>query len=163
MRLTRGASSAERTPIRTGSPRVISRVRLSLGAIALGTAQRARQYASEYATDRVAFGQPISRFQGVSFMLADAQMHLDAARLDVWDVLTEVDRMPVTRLERQVSMAVNHAGEVASSVTRNALQVLGGHGFITDHPVERWYRTTAGLSAIDFDCSCSPLTMSFSS
>ena len=138
--------------------RLVSRLRLSTAALALGTARRAREYASAYAMERVAFAKPIAAFQGVSFMLADAEMQIAAARLEVWDVATSLERADIDALERAVSLAVNYATAVACSVTRDAVQVLGGHGFIEDHPVERWYRSAAALSAVDFDPTCVPFS-----
>lgn len=139
--------------------RVISRLRLLPAAIALGAAQRAREYASDYATGRVAFGRPISSFQGVAFLLAEAQIQLDAARMQLWEVAAAGDNDDPSALEHAVSQAVSYAGSVAAAATRDAVQVLGGHGFITDHPVERWYRATAALSTLDFD----PSLVSFAS
>jgi alkylation response protein AidB-like acyl-CoA dehydrogenase len=136
-------------------PRAISRIRLLTAAVALGCAQRAREYASDYATERVAFGKAISSFQGVAFLMADAQMQIDAARLQLWKAALDLDDADNGTLERDVSLGVNYSTSIAASVTRDAVQVLGGHGFIADHPVERWYRATAGLSTLDCDPTCS--------
>jgi len=136
--------------------RVIARVRLSTGAMLVGCAQRAMEYASQYAVERIAFGRPIAALQGVSFMMAEARMQLDATRLELWAVASSIERAPVRDLERAVTRAVTYAGSVATSVTRDAVQVLGGHGFISDHPVERWYRSAAVLSTVDFDPLCVP-------
>ena len=125
-------------------------VRLTLAAAQCGMAQRATDYASKYATERIAFGKPIAAFQGVSFMLADAALRVGAARLELFDTAAHLNA-GTSRSEGPVSRAVNYAGVVACAVTRDAIQVLGGHGFITDHPVEIWYRCSAALSAIDFD------------
>jgi alkylation response protein AidB-like acyl-CoA dehydrogenase len=138
----------------------IERVRLLLGAVAIGVAQRAIDYASAYATDRVAFGRPIAGFQGVSFLLADKQIRVEAARLQVAFAATEVDAgasdLPALgRIRLAVRDAVNYAADVAAMTTRDAVQVLGGHGFIVDHPVELWYRAAAALAALDFDPLCS--------
>lgn len=133
----------------------VSRFRLTTGAIALGCAQRAQEYAAHYVTERVAFGRPLAAFQGVAFLMADAHMQLDAARLQLWDVASRLDGQLASSLEREVSLAVNYSTSIAAHVSRDSLQVLGGHGFITDHPVERWYRATAGLAAMDCDPSCS--------
>ena len=127
----------------------VSRVRLLLAAASVGCAQRAMEYASQYALDRVAFDKPIAAFQGISFLLADASMRIQAARLAMYHAASNIDRgLPS---ENDVSNAVNYAGVAATQATRDSLQVLGGHGFITDHPVELWYRSAAALSAIDFD------------
>ena len=136
--------------------RVLARLRLSTAALALGTARRAREHASAYAVERIAFAKPIAAFQGVSFMMAEAEMQIAAARLELWDAAVSLDRAGIGDLERAVSLAVNYANAVACSVTRDAVQVLGGHGFIEDHPVERWYRCAAALSAVDFDPTCVP-------
>jgi alkylation response protein AidB-like acyl-CoA dehydrogenase len=131
----------------------IGRLRLVPAAAAIGCARRAVEYAADYANQREAFGRAISSFQGVSFLLAEAAMRIQAARLELWDVAARIDEGQL-HTEATVSRAVNYAGAVAAESARDALQVLGGHGFITDHPVERWYRSTATLSTIDFDPAC---------
>jgi alkylation response protein AidB-like acyl-CoA dehydrogenase len=136
--------------------RGVGRLRLALAAAEVGTAQRANDYAATYATERIAFGQPIATFQGVSFLLAEAQIRIAAARLDIINAAIRIDAGDDSA-EEATTRAVNYAGVVATQVTRDAVQVLGGHGFITDHPVELWYRSAATLSAIDFD----PLRSSF--
>jgi alkylation response protein AidB-like acyl-CoA dehydrogenase len=135
--------------------RAVGRVRLSVAAAGIGTAQRAIDYASVYATERVAFGRPIAAFQGISFLLAEALTRVSAARSEILDTATRLDRPGAAGTEAAVTRAVNYAGVVATQSTRDALQVLGGHGFITDHPVELWYRAAATLSALDFDPLCS--------
>jgi alkylation response protein AidB-like acyl-CoA dehydrogenase len=135
----------------------IAHARMLGAAIALGGAQRATEYAAAYANERIAFGKPISTFQGVSFMLAEAALKIGAARLELIDMAWQVDAQDSTDLEARTTHAVNYAGQVAVASTRDAIQVLGGHGFITDHPVERWYRAAATLAALDHD----PLLSSF--
>ncbi len=133
----------------------ISRHRLHVAAALLGSAQRSIDYASTYANERIAFGKPISAFQGVSFLLAEAAIRVGAARVEMLDVANQIDAGDATRLEQATTNAVNYAGSVATQTARDAMQVLGGHGFITDHPVEIWYRTTAALATLDFDPLCS--------
>jgi alkylation response protein AidB-like acyl-CoA dehydrogenase len=129
---------------------VVGWIRLMVAAAQCGTAQRATDYAAKYATERIAFGKPIATFQGVSFMLADCALRIGAARLEMFDAAAHIDAgLPGT--EHVVTRAVNYAGVVGTSSTRDSLQVLGGHGFITDHPVELWYRSAAALSVLDFD------------
>jgi hypothetical protein len=132
-----------------------ARLRLLPAAVAVGCAARATEYAAVYASDRVAFGQPIAAFQGVSFMLAEAVIQIEACRLDLWSVAEEIDSGDPGAAERHVTRSVNYSCATAAAITRDAVQVLGGHGFIRDHPVERWYRATAMLSALDFDPTCS--------
>jgi len=138
----------------------VERIRLLVGAAAVGTAQRALDYAAEYAQQRVAFGRAIAGFQGVSFLLADKQMRVEAARLEVTEAAASIDlgrkgADDVRSLRHAVREAVNYATETAAMTTRDALQVLGGHGFLDDHPVELWYRSAAALAAVDFDPLCS--------
>lgn len=128
----------------------VQQLRLLNASAQVGTGQRAIEYAAEYATTRIAFGTPIAGFQGVSFPLAEGIMRLDAARLEINDVAERLD-LGVGVSEVDVARAVSYASEVALEATRDSVQTLGGHGFITDHPVEIWYRSAAALAALDFD------------
>ncbi|MBQ1019026.1 acyl-CoA dehydrogenase family protein [Micromonospora sp. D93] len=113
--------------------------RPTVGAQALGVARAAYEYALDYAKDRVQFGRPIIQNQAVAFALADMRMEIDAARLLVWRASwMGRNNRPFTGGEG--SMSKLKAGEVAVSVTEKAVQLLGGAGFLRDHPVERWYR-----------------------
>lgn len=128
----------------------VARTRLLAPAVALGGANRAREYATKYATERIAFGRPIFDFQGISFTLVDDQMRLDAARLGLLSVASGLDQGRTEALA-DVSRIVNETHAAATEATRNAIQVLGGHGFLTDHPTELWYRAAALLSTLDAD------------
>ncbi|MER7587009.1 acyl-CoA dehydrogenase family protein [Micromonospora sp. NPDC127501] len=113
--------------------------RPTVGAQALGVARAAYEYSLDYAKDRVQFGRPIIENQAVAFALADMRMEIDAARLLVWRASwMGRNNRPFTAGEG--SMSKLKAGEVAVSVTEKAVQLLGGAGFLRDHPVERWYR-----------------------
>ncbi|MEU7760742.1 MULTISPECIES: acyl-CoA dehydrogenase family protein [Micromonospora] len=113
--------------------------RPTVGAQALGVARAAYEYALDYAKERVQFGRPIIANQAVAFALADMKMEIDAARLLVWRASwMGRNNRPFTAGEG--SMSKLKAGEVAVSVTDKAVQLLGGAGFLRDHPVERWYR-----------------------
>jgi alkylation response protein AidB-like acyl-CoA dehydrogenase len=135
----------------------VDRLRLAAAAAQVGTAMRAVEYASKYATERVAFGRPIAGFQGVAFPLAEALMRIQEVRLEVTEAAVLLDADRYAEAAPAVTRAVNYAGEVAAEATRTAVQTLGGHGFIAEHPVEIWYRAAAALAAIDFD----PLRSSF--
>ncbi|MEH1098614.1 acyl-CoA dehydrogenase family protein [Micromonospora sp. CPCC 205561] len=113
--------------------------RPTVGAQALGVARAAYEYALDYARERVQFGRPIIENQAVAFALADMRTEIDAARLLVWRASwMGRNNRPFTAGEG--SMSKLKAGEVAVSVTGRAVQLLGGAGFLRDHPVERWYR-----------------------
>jgi alkylation response protein AidB-like acyl-CoA dehydrogenase len=145
----------------TDSPSVsasLQRVRLLLAAVQLGAAQRTIDYASKYATERIAFGKPIAGFQGVSFPLAESQMRLAQLRLEIEEAASRLDQDDDFEDHAEaVSAAVAYAAEVTPEAGRTGVQTLGGHGFIKDHPVEIWYRSTAALSTVDFD----PLATAF--
>src|SRR3954468_18652454 len=113
--------------------------RPAVGAQAIGIARAAYEYALDYAKDRRAFGKPIIMNQGIAFKLADMRTEIDAARLLVWRAawMARNDR-PFTAGEG--SMSKLKAGEVAVAVTEKAVQILGGAGYLRDHPVERMFR-----------------------
>jgi acyl-CoA dehydrogenase len=110
-----------------------------VGAQALGIARAAYEFALDYAKDREAFGRKIIENQGIAFKLADMKMEIDAARLLVW----RASWMGATKKpfeNGEGSMSKLKAGEVAVWVTEQAIQILGGYGYIRDFPVERWHR-----------------------
>ena len=110
-----------------------------VAAQALGIGRAALEYAVEYATQREAFGGPIIENQGISFPLADLASELDAARLLTWRASwMAAQGVPYQRGEG--SMSKLRASEVTQRICTEAVQVCGGWGYITDHPVEKWYR-----------------------
>ncbi|HEX6969421.1 MAG TPA: acyl-CoA dehydrogenase family protein [Micromonosporaceae bacterium] len=113
--------------------------RPTVGAQAIGVARAAYEYALDYAKERVQFGRPIIENQAVAFALADMKMEIDAARLLVWRAAW-MGRNNRPFEAGEGSMSKLKAGEVAVSVTEKAVQILGGAGFIREHPVERWFR-----------------------
>jgi alkylation response protein AidB-like acyl-CoA dehydrogenase len=113
--------------------------RPAVGAQALGIARAAYEYSLEYAKERKQFGKAIIENQAIAFKLADMKMHIDAARLLVW----RASWMAATRkpfLNGEGSMSKLYAGETAVKVTEEAIQILGGYGYVRDYPVERWHR-----------------------
>ncbi|ROT33761.1 acyl-CoA dehydrogenase family protein [Micromonospora sp. HM5-17] len=113
--------------------------RPTVGAQAIGVARAAYEYALAYAQERVQFGRPIIENQAVAFALADMRMEIDAARLLVWRAAW-MGRNNRPFEAGEGSMAKLKAGEVAVAVTEKAVQILGGAGYLREHPVERWYR-----------------------
>ena len=119
--------------------RTFELTRPTVGAQALGIARAAYEYALAYAKERVQFGKPIVEHQAVAFALADMCTEIDAARLLVWRAAW-MGRNNRTFAAGEGSMSKLKAGEVAVAVTEKAVQLLGGAGYVRDHPVERWYR-----------------------
>lgn len=132
--------------------RLVASARLSTAAVAVGAGMAALSYAAGYATTRQAFGQLISAYQGVSFPLADADMDLNGARAAILDLALRLgDAADPVALARETGQVVAAATKAALSATVTGVNTLGGHGFLTDHPVERWYRASGMLAAIDND------------
>jgi alkylation response protein AidB-like acyl-CoA dehydrogenase len=112
--------------------------RIGIGAISIGLAQAAFDYAVDYARERNAFGKPIAEQQAIQWMLADAAMELEAARNLLYKAawLKEMKRP----YNKEAAMAKLFATEMAERVTRNAIQIHGGYGYSSEYPVERIYR-----------------------
>ncbi len=113
--------------------------RINIGAIAVGVAQAAFETACNYAREREQFGKPIATFQGIQFMLADMAMKIEASRLLVYEAATKLERQE-QNAGMYASMAKCFATDTAMEVTTNAVQVLGGAGYVRDYPVERYMR-----------------------
>ncbi len=107
-------------------------------ALAVGTAQAVLDYVIPYCNDRVAFGEPISHRQGVAFMVADLAIEVDSMRMLTWNAasLAEAGKP----FHREVYLARLLCAEKSMQIGTNGVQLLGGHGFTKEHPVERWYR-----------------------
>ena len=101
-------------------------------------ARAAFEFARDYAAERRQFGQAIARFQAVGFLLADMSTRIEAARLLAWRAARRSDRgLPCTL---EASQAKVFAADSAMQVALDAVQVLGGYGYMRDYPVEKWMR-----------------------
>ena len=119
----------------------LERTRLGAAAQAVGIAQGATDYAVEYAKERVVFDEPIMEFQGIQFKLADMQTGTAAARELLYKACSMADRDPAPPdLGMWTSMAKLFASDNAMRVTVDAVQALGGYGYVNDYPVERMMR-----------------------
>jgi alkylation response protein AidB-like acyl-CoA dehydrogenase len=119
----------------------LDRSRPTIGAQAVGIGQGALDHAIEYLTQRRAFGQPVSEFQGLRFMVADMAMRLEAARTLVYRACSVIDAGdPRNELTMVGAMAKCIASDTAMAVATDAVQLLGGYGYTTDFPVERAMR-----------------------
>ncbi len=113
--------------------------RPGVGAQALGIARAAYEYSLDYAKERKAFGRAIIENQSIAFKLADMKMRIDASRLLVWRA-SWMGRNGKDFVAGEGSMSKLFAGETAVWVTEEAIQILGGYGYVRDYPVERWHR-----------------------
>jgi alkylation response protein AidB-like acyl-CoA dehydrogenase len=112
--------------------------RIGIAAQAVGIAEAAFRYAADYAAGRTTFGRPIAEHQAVAFKLADMQTKIRAARLLTHEAAWMRDRR--LRVTEAGARAKLYASRVANEVTHDAVQTLGGYGYMKDHPVERYYR-----------------------
>ncbi|MGD2207031.1 MAG: acyl-CoA dehydrogenase family protein [Anaerolineae bacterium] len=112
--------------------------RSGVAALSVGVARAALEHALVYAKERQQFGAPIINNQGISFMLADMAMKVEAARLLTWQAAWNVDQGNKATIKS--AMAKCFASDTAMEVTTNAVQVLGGYGYLKDYPVEKLMR-----------------------
>ena len=112
--------------------------RPGVGAAAVGVARSALEAARDYAKERVQFGKPIAAQQGVQFMLADMAMKVNAARFLCWHAAWLHDNGQRNTMESAIAKC--YAGDIAMAVTTDAVQVLGGYGYMKEYPVEKYMR-----------------------
>ncbi|MDF2158763.1 acyl-CoA dehydrogenase family protein [Algoriphagus sp. CAU 1675] len=120
------------------SMKVLDGGRISIAALSLGIAQGALDASIQYSKERHQFNQPINRFQGISFKLADIATQVEAASLLTFKAADLKNRGEKVTLEG--AQAKYYASEVAVSVSNEAVQIFGGYGFTKDYPVEKYYR-----------------------
>lgn len=121
-----------------GAMKTLEASRPLVAAGAVGIARAAYEYALDYSRKRKAFGGPIAKKQSIAFMLADMKTKVDAARLLTWRAAWMLDHgMP---MNKEASIAKLFAADIAMEVTTDAVQILGGTGYMKDEPVEKWMR-----------------------
>jgi alkylation response protein AidB-like acyl-CoA dehydrogenase len=116
----------------------VDRAQLAWCSLALGTSQAVLEYVIEYANDRVAFGEPISNRQAVAFLIANIAIELEGMRLVVWRAASRAEHG--LSFHREAYLARTLCQEKAMEIGTNGVQLLGGHGYTKEHPVEHWYR-----------------------
>lgn len=126
--------------------RILNSSRIALSALGVGQARAAYEYARDYAKERVAFGEPIAHRQSIAFMLAEMAIDVDATRLMTWEAAWKLDKGQ--NATHDAYLAATYASDVSLKVTDGAVQVLGGHGYIREHPVELWLRNARSLSTL---------------
>jgi alkylation response protein AidB-like acyl-CoA dehydrogenase len=121
--------------------------RIGSCALAVGVAQAVLDYTIRYANERIAFGEPVSHRQAVAFMIANLGIEIEALRLMTWRAASRAEQgLP---FHREAYLARVACMDKAMEIGTNGVQLLGGHGFIKDHPVERWYRDLMTLTVIE--------------
>jgi alkylation response protein AidB-like acyl-CoA dehydrogenase len=121
--------------------------RLGWCALAVGTGTAVLSYVTGYVNDRVAFGEPVSHRQGVAFTVADIGTELDGMRLVTWRAAARAAAgLPFAR---EVALARKLCADKGMTIGSNGVQLLGGHGFVKEHPVERWYRDLRAVGLME--------------
>jgi alkylation response protein AidB-like acyl-CoA dehydrogenase len=121
--------------------------RLAWCALAVGTGQAVLDYVKDYVNERQAFGEPISHRQSVAFMVADIAIELQAMRLLTWKAASRATRGQ--DFAREVALAHQLCAEKGMRIGLDGVQLLGGHGFVKEHPVERWYRDLRAVGVME--------------
>ncbi len=127
--------------------RYIDLSRLGICALAVGTCQAVLDYVIPYCNERIAFGEPITNRQSVAFMIADIATELDAMRLLTWRAAATAERGE--DFHEQTYLAKLFCSEHAMKIGTDGVQLLGGHGFCREHPVEMWYRNLRAIAILE--------------
>ncbi len=133
-----GASGHEFAPI-------LASMRVAIAAAAVGVANAAFEYARDYAKEREVFGVKVAQKQAIAFMLAEMRTEIEASRLLTWEAAWKLDQGKEDAFT-EAYFAATGAADMVMMVTDRAVQILGGHGYIRDHPVEMWMRNGRGFA-----------------
>ncbi|RPJ22299.1 MAG: acyl-CoA dehydrogenase [Chloroflexi bacterium] len=124
---------------------ILASLRLATAATAIGVANAAFEYARDYAKEREAFGVKIAQKQAIAFMLAEMRTEIEAIRLLTWEAAWKMDTGKADACN-EAYLASTGAADMVMMVTDRAVQILGGHGYIREHPVEMWMRNGRGFA-----------------
>ncbi len=127
--------------------RIINQSRVGIAAILTGLSRAVLDYCVPYSKERVAFDEPIARKQSIAFRLAEMHIEIESSRWLTWKAATELEAG--TDATRSSTLAKRYVGEKSMWIADNGVQVLGGHGFIREHPVEMWYRNARTLGVLE--------------
>lgn len=124
---------------------VLASMRVATAAAAVGVANAAFEYSMNYAREREAFGVRIAQKQAIAFMLAEMRTEIEASRLLTWEAAWKLDEGKEDAFT-EAYLAATGAADMVMMVTDRAVQILGGHGYIREHPVEMWMREGRGFA-----------------
>jgi alkylation response protein AidB-like acyl-CoA dehydrogenase len=126
---------------------IVNNSRTAICAALLGLSRAVLDYCVPYSKDRVAFDEPIAKKQSIAFRLAEMHIECEAMRNLIWQAASFLEHGEDAT--RQARMARVYTAEKAMWIADNGIQVLGGHGFIREHPVEMWFRHARTLSVLE--------------
>jgi acyl-CoA dehydrogenase len=125
----------------------LQKSRIALSAIGTGVSRASFEYARDYSKERVQFGEAIACRQSIAFMIAEMAYEVDGMRLLTWKAASALEAGKDAK--RESFLAKIFAGDATMKITDYGVQILGGHGFIRDHPVERYYRNGRGIAILE--------------
>jgi alkylation response protein AidB-like acyl-CoA dehydrogenase len=125
---------------------ILAASRVAVASLAIGLSRAAFEYAREYAKDREVFGVKVAQKQSIAFMLAEMATEIESIRLLTWEAAWMLDQ-ELDDSSKYAYLAYTGSIDMAMTVTDRAVQILGGHGYIREHPVEMWMRTGRGVAA----------------
>lgn len=125
----------------------LQKARIGMSALGTGVSRASFEFAMNYAKDRVQFGEPIVHKQSVAFMIAEMAYEVEAMRLMTWKAASALEAGKDAK--REAFLAKLYAGDMTMKIVDYGVQLLGGHGYIREYPVERYYRNGRGISIID--------------
>jgi alkylation response protein AidB-like acyl-CoA dehydrogenase len=127
---------------------ILASSNLATASLGVGLARAALEYASDYAKDREVFGVKVAQKQAIAFMIAEMATDIEAIRLLTWEAAWMLDTGK-EEAGRMAYLAASGAADMAMMVTDRAVQILGGHGYIREHPVELWMCNGRGIAMLN--------------
>jgi acyl-CoA dehydrogenase len=127
---------------------ILASQQLAMASMAVGLSRAALDYSAEYAKERDVFGVKVAQKQAIAFMIAEMATEIEAIRLLSWEAAWMLDTGNAEAYNRAY-LALTGAADMAMMVTDRAVQILGGHGYIREHPVELWMRNGRGVAMLN--------------
>ncbi|RLD03185.1 MAG: acyl-CoA dehydrogenase, partial [Chloroflexi bacterium] len=124
---------------------VLAASHVGLAAMAVGVAHASLDYAIEYAKERDVFGVKVAQKQAIAFMMAEMAVEIESIRMLTWEAAWKLDN-DKEDAHKSAYLAATGAIDMVMMVTDRGVQILGGHGYIREHPVERWMRNGRGFA-----------------
>ena len=125
---------------------ILAASRVGIAALGVGLSKAAFEYSRDYAKDRDVFGVKVAQKQAIAFMLAEMVTEVESIRLLTWEAAWMLDE-DKEEASKFAYLALTGAIDMAMMVTDRAVQILGGHGYIREHPVEMWMRSARGIAS----------------
>ncbi len=127
--------------------RFLQKTRVGISAIGVGVSRASYEFARDYAKERVQWGEPIIHRQAISFTIAEMAYEVDGMRFLTWKAASKLEAGEDAR--REAYLAKLYIGDMAMKIADSSVQILGGHGYTREYPVERYFRNSRGISILE--------------